>query len=537
MAREMDIEAPKLEDLKKNVFVPPAEEAEKESSELIEKLTTEVKSIGGNSGKKNKGAAMSDADAACYASRYTDLGKMTAREHFRLKGNQEGRLSTCARELTDYEAMTYLQAFPELQQKFGDGISAMKQARNHYTTVGYSQAHFSEKMKDTTKSAWKCGEGAKQSCKCHGTLWYGATKRNDDDKKAIKTWEDLRQWKTLEKQSEEWMSCTDAEFGGDPWENQEKQCWCEDKPAYKPYRCADEGEECICDGGWVVYAAKLDEDKKVFDFFGAIKQSMAVVGTRGKRSIQCTDAAFDGADPAPDAEKTCFCDSQKKFFDKSFVHATRTFWKASQIEKSSEGELKRTAEHVTEVQKVTKEKETSSKESMSAVDVEDEKALKEVSSAKTCAIQSIEEAYKFKKIKITQRRVTVVKTITKRRSLITQWNFQLNIKRQAADQSCSLAGKKNQQDKARLETECKRLTAEAEELQTQISIENEKINQDEKVTLETISKEENEVETKRTKDTLAVNEKGDEDSNEIQESKTEKELDFIEEKEQLLTQQ
>jgi hypothetical protein len=58
-------------------------------------------------------------------------------------------------------------------------------------------------MKDTTKTAWKCGAGAKQSCKCHGTLWYGATKR-PDDKKPIETWEQLRQWKTLHKESEEW---------------------------------------------------------------------------------------------------------------------------------------------------------------------------------------------------------------------------------------------------------------------------------------------------------------------------------------------
>jgi hypothetical protein len=76
-------------------------------------------------------------------------------------------------------------------------------------------------MKDTTKNAWKCGEGAKQSCKCHGTLWYGATKR-PDNKKPIESWNDMRMWKTLSKESEEWMSCTDANFGSDPWPEQEK---------------------------------------------------------------------------------------------------------------------------------------------------------------------------------------------------------------------------------------------------------------------------------------------------------------------------
>jgi hypothetical protein len=86
----------------------------------------EVRVIGGDSGKKNKAGAMTDADAACYASRYSDLKDKPAREHFRLKGDAEGRLSTCARELSEYEALTYLHTFPELQQKFGDGASAIK---------------------------------------------------------------------------------------------------------------------------------------------------------------------------------------------------------------------------------------------------------------------------------------------------------------------------------------------------------------------------------------------------------------------------
>jgi hypothetical protein len=81
------------------------------------------------------------------------------------------------------------------------------------------------------------------------------------------------------------MSCTDAEFGNDPWPDQEKQCWCEDKPAYKPWKCAEEGDECLCDGGWVVYGAKVGVDKKELDFFGTIKLSLAVTGTKGKKSV------------------------------------------------------------------------------------------------------------------------------------------------------------------------------------------------------------------------------------------------------------
>jgi len=98
-------------------------------------------------------------------------------------------------------------------------------------------------MKDTSSRAWKCGEGAKTSCKCHGTLWYGATTRPDNNKPIV-AWEDMRFWKTLTKESGEWLQFSDDEFGGDPWPEQEKQCWCEDKPPYKPWHCADDGDDC-----------------------------------------------------------------------------------------------------------------------------------------------------------------------------------------------------------------------------------------------------------------------------------------------------
>jgi hypothetical protein len=44
--------------------------------------------IGGDSGKKSKAVKMSDADAACYQSRYSDLKAVPAKEHFRLTGEQ-----------------------------------------------------------------------------------------------------------------------------------------------------------------------------------------------------------------------------------------------------------------------------------------------------------------------------------------------------------------------------------------------------------------------------------------------------------------
>lgn len=52
-----------------------------------------------------------------------------------------------------------------------------------------------------------------------------------------------------------------------------------------------------------------------------------------------------------------------------------------------------------------------------------------------------------------------------------------------------------------------------------------------------IRKEETILDGKRTKETIAVEEKADEDANEIRESNSERSLDAAEEKEQLLQQQ
>ncbi len=235
-------------------------------------------------------------------------------------------------------------------------------------------------MKDTKKKAWKCGEGAKTSCKCHGTLYYGPTKRPDNDKD-IKDWEDMREWKTLEKESNEWLSCSEDEFGGDPWPDQEKQCWCEDKMPYKPWHCADDGDDCMCDG-WVVYGQKNGDDKKPLTFFEMIKKSIVIGSAGGKGQVQCSAGSFDGADPLEGGDKACFCDAEKKFFDVQFVKATKMFWKSSMMESQAESELESTSSHVTEIEKSITERTTESSQSSATGEVESGKALDEIAAGR-----------------------------------------------------------------------------------------------------------------------------------------------------------
>lgn len=95
---------------------------------------------------------LSDNDQRCYSARYSDLKGAAPLTHYATVGVAQGRLGTCAKNLTDYEAQTYLETFPELSQKFGrDNKAAWDQARKHYEEVGYLNVHFSAPMKADSK--------------------------------------------------------------------------------------------------------------------------------------------------------------------------------------------------------------------------------------------------------------------------------------------------------------------------------------------------------------------------------------------------
>jgi hypothetical protein len=136
-ARILDIKVPTFEEIKKTMGVPSADEESAAKSDAdVDALLKSASAVSGDSGDRGV-IDMTDSDQACYASRYSDIGAKTGKEHFKLVGNEQGRLATCGRALTKYEAEQYLHTFPELQQKFGVGASAIKQARRHYLDTGY----------------------------------------------------------------------------------------------------------------------------------------------------------------------------------------------------------------------------------------------------------------------------------------------------------------------------------------------------------------------------------------------------------------
>ena len=73
-------------------------------------------------------SSLNDDDARCYSARYQDIDALLdPKAHYGSTGLQQGRLGTCAKRLTDYEALRYLGQNPEISRQFGrSGASAIE---------------------------------------------------------------------------------------------------------------------------------------------------------------------------------------------------------------------------------------------------------------------------------------------------------------------------------------------------------------------------------------------------------------------------
>merc|ERR1712222_49302 len=156
---------------------------------------------------------------------------------------------------------------------------------------------------------FKCAEKANESCKCPGTMWFGVSTR-PDNKAKIETFEEMREWKTVSQETDDWQSCSAVDFGSDPMPGFDKQCFCEVKPEYEASRCADEGDECGCNGH-VYFGAKQNMDKELASFNDMLELGYAILDGGQGGSTTCTSEAFKNADPAPNTPKQCFCDDRK----------------------------------------------------------------------------------------------------------------------------------------------------------------------------------------------------------------------------------
>jgi len=139
-AQKMDLRKEKAMDLK---VVTRSSAASKLLPEMVKDEAKE---------EKSSTPLLSDNNARCYAARYSDLKGAASLTHYATVGVSQGRLGNCAKELTNYEAQTYLETFPELSQKMGrDSKGAWDQARKHFEEIGYLNIHFSAAMKADSK--------------------------------------------------------------------------------------------------------------------------------------------------------------------------------------------------------------------------------------------------------------------------------------------------------------------------------------------------------------------------------------------------
>jgi hypothetical protein len=83
---------------------------------------------------------MTEADEKCYEARYGDLHGAPGRRHFQDVGSAEGRLPTCATNMTSYQTQRYLDEYPDLQHAFGrSGRGPNALARDHWMDYGSNE--------------------------------------------------------------------------------------------------------------------------------------------------------------------------------------------------------------------------------------------------------------------------------------------------------------------------------------------------------------------------------------------------------------
>jgi len=123
-------------------------------------------------------SGMTEADMACYKARYADVGDMDARQHQEQVGHAQGRLATCAPDLTPIEEQTYLDRYPDLQHAFGRwGTLAKHKAHDHMLDHGHKEKR---SAKPDYGIPLFCADKETTTCKCPGTVWLGLKNRIDN---------------------------------------------------------------------------------------------------------------------------------------------------------------------------------------------------------------------------------------------------------------------------------------------------------------------------------------------------------------------
>lgn len=423
--------------------------------------------------QQSSASALNDDDARCYSARYQDIDALLdPKAHFATTGLQQGRLGTCAKRLTDYEAMRYLSQNPEISRQFGrSGASAIEQAKAHWRKGGYKNPIYTASLTDKDNKPFKCAAKANESCKCPGTMWFGLATR-PDTKTKIDTFEEMREWKTVSQETDDWQSCSAIDFGSDPMVGYDKQCFCEVKPEYEASRCADEGDECSCNGH-VYFANKLNADKELATFNDVLEMGFAIQDSANGGSMTCTSESFKNADPAPNSPKQCFCDDRKTFTATEDIGPIMDYWVQQYVLTSSESEIKTIS---LQAERATKyEAEYASTVSI-VTDVDFGEADATAASCQVCDRECATDTEMTLTREIEKQKTVIIKKYNKMKEINKQKKITAENKKVESQSSCVYAQKsKDPAEKKKYQQMCTNLQQEASKLITEVEIERQTI--------------------------------------------------------------
>jgi hypothetical protein len=123
---------------------------------------------------------MTDADSQCYKDRYADVtgeSQTDIKNQYTSVGKSQGRLNTCASNITDYQAEFVWSRAPALQKLYGYDL---EKVRANYTSLGSNASSTYDVTTGVGQIAPRtCGEDMpdtdfnKHKCGCDGTIYYG----------------------------------------------------------------------------------------------------------------------------------------------------------------------------------------------------------------------------------------------------------------------------------------------------------------------------------------------------------------------------
>ena len=425
--------------------------------------------VDGPSTGPSTNGALNDEDARCYSARYQDIDALLdPKSHYASTGLQQGRLGTCASRLTDYQAQRYLDQNPEISRMFGrNGAGSIMQAKEHWKNAGYKNPVYAASITDDDNKPFKCASKSNESCKCPGTMWFGPSVRQDT-KAPIETFEEMREWKTVSQETDDWQSCNAIDFGSDPAPGMDKMCFCEVKPAYSASRCADEGDDCACTGH-VYFSSKVNSAKELADFDDVLEQGFAIVDASGQGSVSCSSESFANADPAPSTAKQCFCDDRKTFTSPESIKTVTSYWAEQTMFMTAETEIKSVTE---EAKKATKYESEYAKSVSIVSDVDFGEAEAAAKSCQICDKECANDSEMTITREIERQKTVITKKYNKQKEINKNKKVIAEQKKVEGEQSCVSAQKsKDPAQKKKYQQQCKTLQVESSKLITEVEIE------------------------------------------------------------------